>query len=77
METSLRALHRQVCLTFPKPVNPDEKVMVKLKQLAIAVNTCVVMEQSSPIHGARSTISKELISSLQWVTVSFIFHSET
>lgn len=65
METSLRALHRQVRLTFPKPVNPDEKVMVKLKQLAIAVNTCVVMEQRSPIHGARSTISKELISSLQ------------
>lgn len=64
METSLRALHRQVLLTFPKPVNPDEIVMVKLKQLAIAV-TCVVMEQSSPIQGARSTISKELISSLQ------------
>lgn len=38
--------------------------MMELKQLATAVNTFVVMEQSSAIQGVRPTIPTELISSL-------------
>lgn len=38
--------------------------MVELKQRAIAINTFVVMEQSSPIQGVRPTVPTQLISSL-------------
>lgn len=51
--------------------------MVELKQLAIAVNTFVVMEQSSPIQGVRPTIPTELISSLPVSQRCPLLHSET